>query len=273
MVSQRVLDDLFEGLVTLNQDGSPAPGVALTWDTSVDGKTWTFHLRNDARWSNGQPVTADDFVYGWRRQVDPATGSEYAQALAPIENAMDVAAGKMPLSKLGVESVGANTLVVHLHSPTPYLLALLTNAWLDPIFEPAVKQWGDGWTQPGHMVSNGASLSGRVINGHITLSKNPYYWDEKRVRLTQVNYFPVADINGATDQYLAGNLDLTDSVSSSDKERLQRTLGSQGRVRALFWHGDVRLQSREASVCGKSQVALGPQHRVGPRHPREIRAA
>ncbi len=113
-----------------------------------------------------------DFVYAWRRQVDPATGSEYAQALTPIENAMEVAAGKAPPARLGVESAGPSTLIVHLHAPTPYLLALLTNAYLDPIYEPAVKQWGDGWTQPGHMVSNGAyQLSGRVINGHITLDK------------------------------------------------------------------------------------------------------
>lgn len=228
VVSQRVLDDLFEGLVTLSEDGRTVPGVALTWDTSADGKTWTFHLRNDARWSNGQPLTADDFVYAWRRQVDPAMGSEYAQALAPIENAMDAAAGKMAPARLGVESAGPSTLVVHLHTPTPYLLALLTNAYLDPIYQPVVKQWGDGWTQPGHMVSNGAYLlSGRVINGHITLNKNPYYWDEKQVRVTQVNYYPITDVNDATDQYLAGNLDFTDLVSSSDKNRLQRTLGSQ----------------------------------------------
>jgi len=228
VVSQRVLDDLFEGLVTLSEDGQTVPGVALNWDTSSDGKTWTFHLRKDARWSNGKPVTADDFVYAWRREVDPATGSEYAQALTPIENAMDVAAGKTPPTRLGVESAGPGTLIVHLHAPTPYLLALLTNAYLDPIYEPAVKQWGDGWTQPGHMVSNGAyQLSGRVINSRITLEKNPYYWDANRVRVTQVNYYPVTDINGATDQYLAGNLDFTDSVSTSDKDRLQQTLGSQ----------------------------------------------
>ena len=95
-------------------DGSTIPGVATSWETSADGKTWTFHLRKDARWSNGQPVTANDFVYAWRRQVDPATGSEYAQALAPIENALDIASGKMPLDKLGVESAGPQTLVVHL---------------------------------------------------------------------------------------------------------------------------------------------------------------
>jgi oligopeptide transport system substrate-binding protein len=228
VVGQRVLDDLFEGLVTLDEAGHTVPGVATSWETSADGKTWTFQLRGNARWSNGQPVTAEDFVYAWRRQVDPVTGSEYAQALTPIENAMDAAAGKVPPSKLGVESAGPRTLVVHLHAPTPYLLALLTNAYLEPIFEPAVKQWGDAWTQPGHMVSNGPFLlSERVINGHITLDKNPYYWDASRVRLTRVVYNTVGDSDATTSQYLAGNLDFTNRFNTSETERLQRTLGDQ----------------------------------------------
>ena len=174
VVGSRVLDDLFEGLVTLDQQGHTIPGVAASWETSADGKTWTFQLRENARWANGQPVTANDFVYSWRRQVDPATGSEYAQALAPIENAMDAAAGKMPPSKLGVESAGPHTLVVHLRTPTAYLLALLTNAYLYPIYEPAVKQWSDDWTQPGHLISNGAfQLTERVINGVSRSTKIP----------------------------------------------------------------------------------------------------
>ena len=228
VVSERVLDDLFEGLVTLGADGRTVPGVATSWDTSADGKTWTFHLRNAARWSDGQPVTANDFVYAWRRQVNPVTASQYAQALAPIENAMEIATGKMPVERLGVEASGPLTLLVHLHAPTSYLLALLTNPYLYPVYEPAVKQWGNAWTQPGHMISNGAfTLSERVINGHITLLKNPQYWDANKVRLARVNYNPVTDSNGAMDQYLAGSLDFTDSVSLTEKDWLQRTLGDQ----------------------------------------------
>lgn len=235
VVGQHVIDDLFEGLVTLGLNGHTTPGVALKWETSPDGKTWTFHLRPDARWSNGQPVTADDFVYAWRRQVDPATGSEYAQALTPIENAMDVAAGKLPPTKLGVESAGKQTLVVHLQAPTAYLPALLTNTYLAPIYEPAVKQWGDGWTQPGHMVSNGPyQLSDRVINGHITVVKNPYYWGASDVRLTKVTYFIVSDSNATTVQYLAGDLDFTEAFNAQDKERLQRILGDQLVISPIF---------------------------------------
>jgi oligopeptide transport system substrate-binding protein len=227
-VGQHVCDDQFEGLVTLDEAGHTIPGVATSWETSADGKTWTFQLRGDARWSNGKPVTTDDFVYSWRREVDPATGSEYSQALAPIENAMDIAAGKLPPSKLGVESAGPRTLVVHLHSPTPYLLDLLTNPYLVPIYEPAVKQWGDAWTEPGHMVSNGPFvLTERVLNGHITLEKNPYYWDAAHVKLTKVVWDTVADYEAANNQYLAGNLDFTDRFNLAETERLQQTLGDQ----------------------------------------------
>jgi oligopeptide transport system substrate-binding protein len=141
---------------------------------------------------------------------------------------MDADAGKVPPSKLGVESAGPHTLVVHLRAPTAYLLSLLTNAYLGPIYEPAVKQWGDSWTQPGHLISNGPFfLSERVINGHITLDKNPYYWDAGRVRLTRVIYNTVGDNDATTSQYLAGNLDFTNRFNVSETELLKQVLGSQ----------------------------------------------
>jgi oligopeptide transport system substrate-binding protein len=125
--------------------------------------------------------------------------------------------------------------VVHLRTPTAYVPALLTNAYLIPIYEPAVKQWGDSWTQPGHMVSNGPfSLSERVINGHITLQKNPYYWDAAKVRLSKVVYSVVSDYAATTDQYLSGNIDFTDRFNVSEKERLQRILGNQMVISPIF---------------------------------------
>ncbi len=233
-----VLEDLFEGLVTLDEGGNTVPGVAASWQTSADGKTWTFHLRENARWSNGQPVTADDFVYAWRREVNPATGSEYAQALGPIQNAMAIAEGSLPPERLGVEAPDAHTLIVHLRGPTPYLLALLTNCYLFPVYPPAVKQWGDSWTQPGHMISNGAfELSERIINGHITLVKNPYYRDASHVRLSEVIYYPISDEGAIVSQYLAGDLDFTDRFPASQKEWLQKSLGSQLVIAPYFGTG------------------------------------
>jgi oligopeptide transport system substrate-binding protein len=132
------------------------------------------------------------------------------------------------VDKLGVESMGPQTLVVHLHEPTAYLPALLANPSLYPLYAPAIKQWGDAWTQPGHMISNGPFvLSDRVLNGHITLLKNSHYWDATHVRLARVNYDVVEDRSAATNEYLAGDLDYTDRIPPSDKDHLQQMLGSQ----------------------------------------------
>lgn len=223
-----VLEDLFEGLTTIDQAGTPVPGVASSWQISADSRTWTFHLRENARWSNGAPVTAQDFLYAWHRQVDPATASQYAQALTPIVNAMAIAEGKMPVDRLGVEAPDAHTLVVHLVQPTPYFLWLLTNQYLYPLYQPAIAKWGESWTQPGHMISNGAfEMTGMVINGHITLERNPYYWDARHVRLREVVYSPLSDASATVSQYLAGDLDFTDQLPGAEKDMLQRELGNQ----------------------------------------------
>lgn len=252
-----VLEDLFEGLVGVGIDGNTIPGIATSWETSADGKTWTFHLRKDARWSNGEPVTASDFVYAFRRLVDPATASEYAQALAPVKNAMDVAAGKMPLDKLGVESIGTQTVVIHLGAPTPYLPALLANNYLSPIYQPAVKQWGNAWTQPGHMISNGPFiLSERVLSGHITLLKNPYYWDASHVRLSKVNYLVISDYGAAVNQYLAGDLDWTDRIPPSDLDRLRQMVGNQVVLAPNFATGYYAFNVAKPPFAGNPKLRL-----------------
>jgi oligopeptide transport system substrate-binding protein len=174
VVGEHVCDDQFEGLVTLDEAGHTAPGVATSWETSADGKTWTFQLRGNARWSNGKPVTADDFVYGWRRAVDPATGSEYSQALAPIENAIDIASGKLPPSKLGVESAGPRALVVHLNGPTPYLPDLLTNPYLMPACGEAVGRRLD---------AAGAHGFQRALHADRTRPQRAYHSGEESVLL------------------------------------------------------------------------------------------
>ena len=132
-----VLDDLFEGLTRLDERGAPVPGVASSWETSADGRTWTFHLRA-AQWSNGAPLRAADFVYAWRRTVDPATASDYAQALAPVTNALAISTGQLPASALGIAAVDERTVRVTLNAPTPYLLSLLTKSYTYPQYQPAI---------------------------------------------------------------------------------------------------------------------------------------
>ncbi|TAM12748.1 MAG: peptide ABC transporter substrate-binding protein [Nevskiaceae bacterium] len=228
VASLQVLDDLFEGLVTLDVAGHVAPGVATRWTHSADGLTWTFHLRRDALWSNGKPVTAYDFVYSWRRIVTPATASGYAQALGAIVGALDINAGKLPPTALGVDTPDPYTLVVHLTQPTPYFLDLLTNMYFFPEYAPAIEKWGDAWTRPGHLVSNGPfMLQHAVINGAIRLVKNPHFHDAKNVRLTQVTFHPVSDGASAVSQYLAGTVDWTNTFPANDYQRLKKALGDQ----------------------------------------------
>jgi oligopeptide transport system substrate-binding protein len=226
--SQEVLDDLFEGLTAVDIAGQPSPGVASSWHSSADGLTWTFHLRPDARWSNGAAITAQDFVYSWRREVDPRTGAAYAQALAPIRNAMQIASGKMPADTLGVEALDAHTLRVQLNSPTPYLLALLTEPYLYPVYQPAIERYGDNWVLPQHLVSNGAfMLRENIIGNRITLDKNPYYWDAAHVHLQRVIDYILRDQANQVQRFLAGNVAWTDMFPSSEFGYLRSKLGDQ----------------------------------------------
>ena len=128
-----ILRDLFEGLTAESPEGRIIPGAAIRWNISRDGKTYTFYLRRDALWSNGDPVTAEDFVYSLRRSADPATASKYAQVLLPIENAAEVLAGDLPPEELGVTAMDEFTLQISMRDPTPYFLALLANPSTFPV--------------------------------------------------------------------------------------------------------------------------------------------
>ena len=226
VAANRVLDDLFEGLMRPDQQGTPVAGVAERWESSSDGLTWTFHLRA-ANWSNGEPITAGDFVYAWRRTVDPRTASDYAEALAPVRNALAIAAGRAAPETLGIDAPEARTVRVHLNAPTPYFLSLLTKPYTYPQYAPAIRQFGDDWTQPAHLVGNGAfRLSEFVLGGRITLLKNPRYWQAAAVRLTQVVYQPV-DRSVQTDRFFAGELDFTESFPAEQTAWLRQRLGAQ----------------------------------------------
>ncbi len=244
---QRVLDDLFEGLTTVDVAGKAAAGVASSWDTSADGKTWTFHLRPEARWSNGAPQTAEDFVYSWRREVDPKTGAGYAQApWRLIEHALEIAAGKRPLSALGVEALDDHTLKVRLSGPTPYLLDLLSQQYTYPVYEPAVTQYGDAWVRPEHIVSNGAFvLRENVIGSRITLAKNDRYWDAAHVRLQRVTYYVVPDSSVQATRFMAAGVQWTDSFAAN-----YGTLRGSCSSSAIKWsRRPISAPSCSASTC------------------------
>jgi oligopeptide transport system substrate-binding protein len=225
---QRIADDLFEGLTAVDIAGKASAGVASSWESSADGKTWVFHLRPDARWSNGAALTAGDFVYAWRREVDPRTGAEYAQGMAPIENSLDIAAGKKPPGMLGVEAIDAHTLRVRLNGPTPYLLDLLAQQYMYPVYEPVITQYGDDWVRPEHIVCNAAFvLRENVIGSRITLEKNPAYWDAAHVRLQRVVYYALTNNSAQVSRFLAGDIAWTDSFPANAHDWLRSQLGDQ----------------------------------------------
>jgi len=189
--SNRILRDLFEGLTAESPEGRIIPGAAVRWNISRDGKTYTFYLRRDARWSNGDPVTAEDFVYGLRRSANPATASNNAQVLLPIASAAEVLSGQMPLSQLGVSALDEYTLQIQMSGPTPYFLGLLNHPSTYPVHQASVYAHGSAFSRPGNLVSNGAYvLKDWVLRSSIELTKNEHYWDADNVILEQVNYYP-----------------------------------------------------------------------------------
>lgn len=208
--SSHIQRDLFEGLVAEAEDGSLVPGVAERWTVSDDGLVYTFHLRPAARWSNGEAVTAHDFEFSLKRVVDPATGSEYSDNLAPIENAEAIIAGDMPAAALGVRALDAHTLEIRLRGPTPYFLGLLANSSAYAVHRPSLERYGAEFTRPGKLVSNGAyRLAEWVPHSHIRLVRNPHYWDAARVRIDEVWYYPIEDQSAELKRYRAGELDFT----------------------------------------------------------------
>ena len=211
-----ILRDLFEGLVGEARDSSLIPGAAERWQISSDQLTYTFFLRKNARWSNGDAVTAEDFVFGLRRSVDPATGSHYSQILSPIENAEAVIEGKLPASELGVRALDDRTLQIRLKGPTPYFLGLLVHSSAYPVHKASVSELGSAFAQPGNLVSNGAyRLEERVLQSHISLKRNVYYWDDQSTTIEEVRYINTEDTNSEFKRFRAGELDWTSAIPAS----------------------------------------------------------
>ncbi len=230
-VEANILMDLYEGLTTYDAEGKVIPGVAESWTISDDGLTYTFKLRDDAKWSNGEPVTADDFVFSFRRLLDPKEAADYAYILYPIKNAeaINSAKGDTPMTpdQLGAKALDAKTLEVTLERPTPYFLQLLTHQTALPVYPPNVTKFGGDFVKAGTMVSNGAyMLTENVANDHITLVKNPNYHDAASVKIDKVIYYPTEDQAAAIRRYQAGELDLQYQFPADQMDFLKTSLGA-----------------------------------------------
>ena len=208
----QVIRDLYEGLVNQNKKGEIIPGVATQW-RSNDNRTWTFTLRDNAKWSDGTPVTAQDFVYSWRRLVDPITLSPFSwfAVLAGITNAKSIINGKIAPDQLGVEAIDAHTLRIHLDKPLPWFARLTACFAFYPVQKKNVES-GKEWTQPGKLIGNGAYvLTERVVNEKLVVEPNKHYWDNDKTVLQKVTFLPINQESEATNRYLAGDIDITET--------------------------------------------------------------
>ncbi|HIF9253353.1 ABC transporter substrate-binding protein [Photobacterium damselae subsp. damselae] len=217
-----IIRDLLEGLINQDDKGNLVPGAASSWESS-DNKVWTFHLRQDAKWSNGEPVTAEDFVYTWRRLADPKTASPYASYLSmtTMHNAEAIINGKAAPDSLGVEAVDPHTLKVTLDKAVPYFPAMLVHTSMKPVHAKTVAAHGDKWTSVDNYVSNGAyKLDKWVVNERIELVRNENYWDNKETIINKVTYLPIENQVAAMNRFLAGEIDLTYEVPNEHFKRL-----------------------------------------------------
>lgn len=213
--SFEVIADYTDGLMQMDADGQAVPAIAESYDLSEDGTVYTFHLRDDAVWSNGDPVTASDFVFGWQRAVDPAIASEYAYMLSDIgqvKNAAEIIAGEMDKSELGVTAVDDHTLEVTLNVPVSYFLSLMYFPTFYPVNQAFYESVGDTFaTSPETTLSNGAFIldSYEPAATAFHLTKNPDYYDADKVQLPGLNYQVIQDSQQALMSYQTGDLDIT----------------------------------------------------------------
>ncbi|WP_440617647.1 peptide ABC transporter substrate-binding protein [Cysteiniphilum sp. 6C5] len=211
-VAGQILGDIGEGLMSQNQKNEPVPGVAKSYTVSKDGLVYTFDLRKDAKWSNGEPVTASDFLYAFQRAVNPKTASEMAYKLAPIQNAQAIMDGKKPISSLGVKVLDKYKIQITLDHPVYYFLSIMADPISFPVYKSGVEKCGSKFFTKGSgdcaYISNGAyHLKEWVPNGHVTVTKNPYYWDAKSVHIKNVEFLPIVDRMSAYSAYESGRAD------------------------------------------------------------------
>ncbi|HHR5899304.1 TPA: oligopeptide ABC transporter substrate-binding protein OppA [Providencia alcalifaciens] len=225
--------DLLEGITIVGPEGETLPGSAISWENK-DFKEWTFKIRDGAKWSNGDPVTAEDFVYSWRRLADPDTASPYASYLqyAHVQNVDDVIAGKKKPEELGVKALDDKTLVLTLSEAVPYIPKLLSHPSMSPVNKKVVEKFGAKWTQPGNFVGNGAyKLKDWTVNERIVLERSPTYWDNAHTVIDQVTFLPISSEVTDVNRYRSGEIDMTyTNLPIEQFKNIQQTMQKDLRV-------------------------------------------
>ena len=262
-----VAADLFEGLTVYGPDAAIRPGAATGWDVSDDGKTYLFHLRPGLEWSDGSPLTAADFVYSFRRALDPRTGAPYNEILYPIRGAEAFATGRNPEpTALGVEAPDEATVRIRLERPAAFLPAILAHSMGFPVPRAAIERWGADWTRPEHFVGNGPFiLTESVPQARLVFTRNPRFHDAGTVALDQVRWLVMGE-EAAYKAFRTGEIDLTGLPAHLLPQARRDLAPALREQRILFAHyvdinmtraplaTDIRL--RRALALALDQVAL-----------------
>ena len=226
MPEHHILISLCEGLTIPNPNPNDMngymAGTAESWSISDDGKEYIFNINKNAKWSNGDPVTAQDFVWSWMRILTASLGSQYPDMLYYLEGAYEYHNGLIDdFSKVGVKALDDKTLKVNLKNPTPFFLGLLSHYSTWPVHKETVLKHGDiddrngEWTRPGNFVCNGPfQLKTWELNNKIVVEKNPHYYDASMVRLNEIHYYPVSNVMTEDRMFRAGQLHLTSTLPS-----------------------------------------------------------
>jgi oligopeptide transport system substrate-binding protein len=225
--SFQVVWDLYEGLTALDRDGTVTPGVADSWTTDPTGTIYTFSIRPNAKWSDGERVYAGEFVAGLRRAVDPRTASGSANLLSVVKNANEIIGGKKSVAELGITAPSENSIRLELERPAPYILQILA----EPIAAPLHQRHnmnGEAPSSANAMVTEGPYvLASRVPNSYLDLTRNTYYWDAEHVAVEKIRYVNAESEATELREYIAGELDLTYTVPIPDLTRVERDLADQ----------------------------------------------
>ena len=209
-VGMRVASALFEGLCRIDEAGKPQPGLAERWDVTPDRKTYTFHLRSNTTWSDGAPLTTQDFLYSWKRVLTPELAADYASQLYVIKNARPYHEGTLKdFTQVGVTALDDRTLRVELENPTPYFLDLCAFTTLYPVPQHVIEKLGTAWIKPGSLIGNGAyTLEDWLLDDRIVLRRNERYWDAANVPMKTIDVLPISEPNTAINYFLTGQADL-----------------------------------------------------------------
>ncbi|MBI1238765.1 MAG: peptide ABC transporter substrate-binding protein [Alphaproteobacteria bacterium] len=216
-----IIGEMLMGLFTEDAASEPMLGAAESYSVSDDGLVWIFTIR-DHKWSDGEPVTADDFVFAWRRILDPATAAKYSSILYLFKNAKAVSAGTMPPEALGARAIDAKTLELSLEHPAPYLPQLLMHHTAYPLPKHVVEAKGDDWVKAGNYVANGPYLLAEWRpNDVVRLVKNEVFYDAAAVSIAEVDFYPTEDPSAAFKRFRAGELDMQSRLSSQDLDTVR----------------------------------------------------